>query len=551
MSQNIQTNTPTPGLVSLIGAGPGDPGLLTVRGRERLQSADVIVYDRLAHPALLDYARKDAELVYVGKVSAHHAMKQPDINALLIDRAKQGKNVARLKGGDPFVFGRGGEEAEECRLAGVPFEVVPGVTSAIAAPAYAGIPVTHRDMASSFAIVTGHERDDSRESGTRTAGEAEQRRDWKNIANAGDTLLFLMGVEALPDIAARLQENGRGADTPVALVQWGTWTRQRVVVGTLATIVDDVKRAKLTPPAVCVVGEVVRLREKLQWFDDPATHPLFGKTIVVTRAREQASALSDLLRARGAEPLEFPAIEIARLDDYNALDAALSDLGAYAWMIVTSTNTVSFLAERLDALNLDARAFGRTRIAAIGPATALALKTHLGIRADYVPTEAVGEAMLAEWPDTSADSSGQRILLPRALEARDILPDGLRERGAVVDVVPAYETRMDGAASDRLRTQLQNGDINVLTFTASSTVRNFAQALTEGTGNREQGTEKAGAAEGMNMSLAELVGKAMVASIGPITSQTLRELGLNVNIEAPEHTIPGLVSAIETYFKGE
>ena len=544
MTEMIQNNSLTPGLVSLIGAGPGDPGLLTVRGRERLQSADVVVYDRLAHPALLDYTRPDAELVYVGKVSAHHAMKQPDINALLIDRAKQGKSVARLKGGDPFVFGRGGEEAEECRLAGVPFEVVPGVTSAIAAPAYAGIPVTHRDMASSFAIVTGHERDDSRESGTRAPGEAEQRRDWKHIANAGDTLIFLMGVEALPDIAARLQENGRSASTPVALVQWGTWTRQRVVVGTLATIVDDVKRAQLTPPAVCVVGEVVRLREKLQWFDDVATHPLFGKKIVVTRAREQASALSDLLRTRGAEPLEFPAIEIARLDDYAALDAALSDLNAYDWIALTSTNTVAFLAERLDALGLDARALSQTRVAAIGPATAHALKTQLGLRADYMPSEAVAEPMLAEWPDT--DVTGQRILLPRALEARDILPDGLRERGATVDVIAAYQTRMDGAASDRLRTQLQNGDIDVLTFTASSTVRNFAQALDEGTGNREQGTEGTNAG-----TLAELVGKTTIASIGPVTSQTLRELGLNVNIEAPEHTIPGLVSAIETYFSAK
>ena len=420
-TQTKESVSLSPGLVSLIGAGPGDPGLLTVRGRERLQTADVVVYDRLAHPSLLGYARPDAELVYVGKASAQHAMKQGDINALLIDRAKQGKSVARLKGGDPFVFGRGGEEAEECRAVGVPFEIVPGVTSAIAAPAYAGIPVTHRDMASSFAIVTGHERDDSRESGTRLPGEAEQRRNWANIARAGDTLIFLMGVEALPDIAARLQENGRDPQTPVALVQWGTWTRQQVVTGTLATIVDEVKRAGLTPPAVCVVGEVVKLREKLRWFDDPQTHPLFGKKIVVTRAREQASALSDLLRARGAEPLEFPAIEIARLDDYAELDNALARLDTYRWMIVTSTNTVPVLAERLNALGHDARAFHATRIAAIGPATRDALHQRLGLRADYIPTEAVAEAILAEWPD--ADVTGQRILLPRALEAREILPE--------------------------------------------------------------------------------------------------------------------------------
>jgi uroporphyrinogen III methyltransferase/synthase len=535
MSENNEIQTPdpktqNPGLVSLIGAGPGDPGLLTVRGCERLKTANVVVYDRLAHPSLLDYARSDAELVYVGKASAHHAMKQEDINALLIDRAKQGKSVARLKGGDPFVFGRGGEEAEECRAAGVPFEIVPGVTSAIAAPAYAGIPVTHRDMASSFAVITGHERDDSRESGTRLPGEAEQRRNWANIARAGDTLIFLMGVEALPDIAARLQENGRDPQTPVALVQWGTWTRQQVVTGTLATIVDEVKRAGLTPPAVCVVGEVVRLREKLRWFDDPSTRPLFGKKIVVTRAREQASALSDLLRARGAEPLEFPAIEIVRLDDTSALDEALSHLDRYQWIVLTSANTVLRLAESLHNLELDSRAFHATRIAVIGPATRDCLFTYLSLFPDYMPSEAVAEAILAEWPDK--DVTGQRILLPRALEAREILPEQLRERGAIVDVVPAYETRMDGAASDRLRTQLQNREIDVLTFTASSTVRNFAQALVE---------------ENLPM----LVGKTTVAAIGPVTAQTLREFGLNVDIEAEEHTIPGLVAAIEQYFGKE
>ena len=314
------------GTVYLIGAGPGNPKLITVRGMELLQTCDVIVYDRLAHPALLNYVRPDAERVYVGKQSANHSMKQADINALLIDRAQQGKSVARLKGGDPFVFGRGGEEAEECHAASVPFEIVPGVTSAIAAPAYAGIPVTHRDAASSFAIITGHERTEERESGTREPGNAEQRRDWKHIANAGDTLIFLMGVEALPEITARLMENGRNRETPVALVQWGTWTRQRVVTGTLENIVQIVKDAKLTPPAVCVVGEVVKLRETLRWFDDPATRPLFGKKILVTRAREQASGFSDALRLRGAEPIEFPVIKIQRVENYNALDVVMREL---------------------------------------------------------------------------------------------------------------------------------------------------------------------------------------------------------------------------------
>jgi len=522
--------TTKPGTVYLIGAGPGDPGLITVRGRDLLQKADVVVYDRLAHPALLDYARPDAEQVYVGKISARHAMKQPEINALLIDRALQGKSVARLKGGDPFVFGRGGEEAEECRAAGVPFEVVPGVTSSIAAPAYAGIPVTHRDAASSFAVITGHERDDSRESGTREAGQAEQRRNWAHIAHAADTLVFLMGVEALPDIAARLQEQGRDPETPVALVQWGTWAQQRVVVGTLATIVDEAQRVGMTPPAVCIVGEVVRLREKLRWFDDPATRPLFGKRVLVTRAREQASSLSDLLRSRGAEPVEFPVIRIVPTHDFAALDAALAHMADYDWMICTSVNTVPVLAARAAALGLDSRILGSTKLCAIGPATSDALYEHLRVRADFVPTEAVAEGILAEFPES--DLTGRRILLPRAAEARDILPDELRKRGATVDVLPVYETVYDGSDAEGLRAQLANGELDVLTFTASSTVRNFVQAI---------------AGEDVS-ALSALIGQTLIAAIGPITADTLREYGIPAQIIAEEHTIPGLLAAIEAHF---
>ena len=518
-----------PGTVYLIGAGPGNPKLITVRGMELLQTCDVIVYDRLAHPALLNYVRADAERVYVGKQSANHSMKQADINALLIDRAKSGKSVARLKGGDPFVFGRGGEEAEECHAAGIPFEIVPGVTSAIAAPAYAGIPVTHRDAASSFAIITGHERAEERESGTRIAGDAEQRRDWKHIANAGDTLIFLMGVEALPEITTRLMENGKNKETPVALVQWGTWTRQRVVTGTLENIVQVVKDAKLTPPAVCVVGEVVKLRDTLRWFDDPETRPLFGKKILVTRAREQASGFSEALRLRGAEPIEFPVIKIQRLENYDALDSALSEVSTYDWIVFTSANAVPVFAERLAALNLDARAVGRAKIATIGPATALAVWEHLKIRADYTPTEAVAEAVLAQWPD--ADMSGKRVLLPRAAEAREILPDQLRERGAIVDVIPIYETVLDATEAEELRRMLKNGELDALTFTSSSTVRNFAQAITNG-----------------NLSeLPALIQETLVAAIGPVTADTLRELGIAPQIVAQEHTLPGLLAALEQY----
>lgn len=518
--------SPLPGIVYLIGAGPGDPGLITVRGMELLRTSDVVVYDRLAHPSLLQYVRPDAEKIYVGKASARHAMKQPEINALLIAKAKEGKSVARLKGGDPFVFGRGGEEAEECRVAGVPFQIVPGVTSAIAAPAYAGIPVTHRDAASSFAVITGHERDDARESGTRAPGEAEGRRNWAHIAYAADTLVFLMGVEALPEITERLQEHGRSPETPVALVQWGTWAQQRVVTGTLATIVEEVRNAKLTPPAVCVVGEVVKLRPTLQWFDSTATRPLHGKRILVTRAREQASGLVDLLRARGADPIEFPVIRIARLDDYTDLDTALNNLHQFDWAVFTSINAVPILAERLRALDLDARAFANTRIAALGPATANALREHLGLRPDFVPTEAVAEAMLAQWPE--ADLTGKRLLFPRAKEARELLPEQLTARGATVELIPVYETEFDNNGADDVRRLLQEGRVDAVTFTSASTAQNFARAVATPT-----------------QTPAALVGNTPLVAIGPVTADAARALDLSVHHVAEEHTIPGLVAALE------
>lgn len=519
------------GTVSLIGAGPGDPGLLTMRGAELLRRADVVVYDRLAHPFLLTLARPDAERIYVGKASAHHSVKQADINDIIIEKAKLGKNVARLKGGDPFVFGRGGEEAEYCRERGVPFEIVPGVTSAIAAPAYAGIPVTHRDAASSFCVVTGHERDDKRESGTRDAGEAEQRRDWSKLAHAADTLVFLMGVEALPDIAAKLVENGRDANTPVALVQWGTWSRQRVVVGTLETIVEKVREAKLTPPAVCVVGEVVNLRESLRWFDDPVTRPLFGKRIVITRAREQASAFGEMLRARGAEPIEFPAIRIVPTEDTVPLDDALKQLSTYRWLVFTSANAVPIFAQRMAALGLDSRALAGVKIATIGPATAAAVFDYFRINADYTPEEAVAEAVIEGWPDRNL--AGAKILLPRALEARDILPESFTSMGASVTVIPVYETVPDLTRADALREEIANGEIDAVTFASSSTVRNFMSALTNG----------------VETSAKELLSNVTLASIGPITSDTIREFGLEPQISSAEHTMPGLVSALESFYR--
>ncbi|HLJ53404.1 MAG TPA: uroporphyrinogen-III C-methyltransferase [Chthonomonadaceae bacterium] len=520
-----------PGTVYLIGAGPGDPGLITVRGRDLLAAADVVVYDRLVHPALLKHARPDAERVYVGKSSARHAMKQADISALLVDRARSGRIVARLKGGDPFVFGRGGEEAEACRAAGVAFEVVPGVTSAIAAPAYAGIPVTHRDAASSFSVVTGHERHDSGKACTRAPSDAADRRDWARIAHAADTLIFLMGVESLPEIASRLREHGRAPETPVALVQWGAWPRQRVVVGTLATIVDDVRNADLTPPAVCIVGEVVRMREALRWFDDPSARPLFGRRALVTRAREQASALSDLLMARGAEPVEFPVIRITPVADTSLVDAAVGNLSAYQWIVFTSANAVPIFAGRLEAQGLDARALCGARIAAIGPATAAALRERLGLRADFVPDEAVAEALLAAWPDR--EMAGRRVLIPRARDAREILPEQLAARGAIVDVVPLYETHVESGEASALRAMLEAGEIDVVTFTSSSTVRNFVATLE---------------AAGCDASF-RLPAGCIAAAIGPVTAETARAAGIEPAIVALEHTIPGLVAALERHFR--
>jgi len=524
------------GTVYLVGAGPGDPGLLTLRGAECLRRADVIVYDRLAHPDLLKHARPDAERIYVGKQAGAHTRTQEEINALLVERAQAGQIVCRLKGGDPYVFGRGGEEAQACRAAGVPFEVVPGVTSAIAAPAYAGIPVTHRDAASSFAVITGHGRDDAGESGTRAAGTAEGRRDWAKIAHAADTLVFLMGVESIGEIAARLMEHGRDPETPVALVRWGTWPRQETLVSALGRVVEDVKRAGFKAPAVTVVGEVVRLRETLRWFD---TKPLFGKRVLVTRAREQASALSDLLREYGAEPVEFPVIRIAPIETFpSPLDAALQNLGEsiqnpksriqnpYDWIVFTSANAVHVVRDRMAVWELDARIFAGSQIAAIGPATADALR-EMGLRADFMPSQFVAEAVLAEWPDR--DMAGKRVLLPRAKEARELLPEKLREKGAMVDVIPVYETVIDAAAADAIRAELANGTIHAVTFTSSSTARNFVESL---------------GAENIPALLANVV----IASIGPITTRAARELGIPPDVEAKEHTIPGLAQALVDRF---
>ncbi|MGQ9571911.1 MAG: uroporphyrinogen-III C-methyltransferase [Dehalococcoidia bacterium] len=494
------------GLVYLVGAGPGDPGLITVKGLACLRKADVIVYDRLVSPALLREAPAGCELIDVGKSPRRHTLPQDEINALLVEKALAGKVVVRLKGGDPFLFGRGGEEAEALAEAEVRFEVVPGVTSAIAAPAYAGIPVTHRDHTSTFAVVTGHEDPSKADSGI----------DWQKLATGMGTIVFLMGVGNLPQIVAKLIEHGRDPQTPVAIVERGTEAGQKTATGTLADIAERAREADIRPPAVTVVGEVVRLRGKLRWFD---TKPLFGKRVLVTRAREQASALSERLRELGAEPLEYPTIEIAPPKDVAPLDEAIARLDTYHWLIFTSANGVRAFADRMGEQGMDIQALERLRIAAIGPATAETLAGH-SLRADYVPDIYTTDAIAAG----IGDIAGQRILLPRAERAPKQLAQALRGKGAVVDEVTAYRTVAAGAPEE-LKALLADGQIDIVTFTSSSTVRNLVAGL--------QGQDAGTALSGC-----------LVACIGPVTARTAKRLGVGVDVVAREHTIAGLVEAI-------
>lgn len=479
--------------VWLVGAGPGDPGLLTRRGAEVLADAEVVVHDRLANPALLDLAPPDALRISVGKAPGRVEMDQDGINAVLVEHGGAGRRVVRLKGGDPFVFGRGGEEAEALVAAGVPFEVVPGITSAIAAAAYAGIPVTHRGLSTHFTVVTGHEDP--------TKGRTDV--DWEALGRAGGTLVILMGASRIRDIAERLVAAGRAPDTPVAVVRNGTRADQATLRSTLATVGD----ADVRPPSAIVVGDVAAL--DLAWFEQ---RPLFGRRIVVTRAREQASELRARLETLGASVIELPAIEI------EPIDFALPPLDRYTWLVFTSTNGVrAFFEDGLAVHDLDTRALGGLQVAAIGPGTAAAL-TAQGIRPDVVPERFVAESLLEAFPAPS--SAGESVLLARAETARDVLPEGLTERGYQVDVLPVYRTVRAVPDPDQVG-RVRAGEVDALTFTSSSTVMNFCEAL---------GT------------LPDPLPP--VVSIGPVTSATARELGLTVTAEAGVHTIDGLVATV-------
>ncbi len=502
------------GFVSLVGAGPGDPDLITVGGAARLVEADVIIYDRLANPALLKLAEPDAELIAAGKSPDHHTLTQDQINQLLVEKAREGKRVVRLKGGDPFVFGRGGEEAEALAAAGIPFEVLPGVTSAIGGPAYAGIPVTHRAVASSFAVVTAHEDADKHETSI----------DWPKLATSVDTLIILMGSARLEDIARRLVEHGRPADTPAAIVEWGTLPRQRTVTASLATIADRASADGIAAPAVIVVGEVARLRDKMRWFD---ARPLVRKRVLVTRTREQASELSRLLARHGAEAIELPTIELHPCANPPELEHAISGLRSslYTWVIFTSANAVEqFLAHLRDA-SLDARAFARARLAAIGPGTDAALERH-ALRADIVPERFVAEGLLEALARHTL--RGQHVLLPRAVGARPVLVEGLEAMGAQVDELKLYEAVVPQDPNAEGLRRLYDGEVDIVTFASSSAVRNLVQMLRGDV---------------------EPLRRPLIAAIGPITAQAVRDVGLKVSVMPEKHTVEALVAALLDHYE--
>lgn len=499
------------GKVWLVGAGPGDPSLITVRGLEVLGEADVVLYDALSHPALLEACRSDADLRNVGKRGGRQSPSQAWITAQLVELAREGKRVVRLKGGDPMLFARGAEEAEDLAAAKIPFEIVPGLSSPVAAAAYAGISLTHRDVSSSVTFITGSDRE-----GVEWTPDA-----WRRIATASDTLCVLMGMRRIDEITAALLSGGRSADTPAAVIQWGARPDQRVLVSTLGSIAADVHREGLSNPAVIIVGHVVSLRDRLRWYD---TKPLFGKRILVPRAAHQSRSTAKAIRERAAEPVAFPVIRIEDPPDLRPFQHALANLRAYDWVLFTSSNAVDRFFSALERDGRDARALGGVRVGAIGPGTGHAIAQH-GIRPDLTAREFVGEALARSVVELGA----RRVLLPRALVARDALPTLLREAGIDVDVVPAYATRPIDPEEGRALVDLcAGGAVDVVIFTSSSTVNGVVELLGE--------------------RAVELLGKLTVASIGPVTTATLRERGVRVDVTASEYTVDGLLGALEEFF---
>ncbi len=501
------------GIVYLVGAGPGDPSLITLRGVECLKKAEVVIYDYLANEQLLSHAPESAVRIYAGKIGGRHNQGQDEINNLLVEKGRAGKVVVRLKGGDPFVFGRGGEECEALREAGIPFEVVPGVTAAVGASAYSGIPLTHRDITASVAFVTGQEG----------KGKNESNIDWDRLSLGGGTVVFYMGITTLRHNMQRMIEHGRSPETPVALVRWATTDCQQVLVGTLADIADRADESGFKPPAITIVGEVVSLREKLKWFDKRS---LCGKKIVVTRAAEQAGEFSAKLATRGATVLECPTIRLVEPESWQLLDLAIRELSGYDWLVLTSGNAVRYFFQRLDMLGLDARALGSCRICAVGPKTADEIRSH-GIKPDLVPNDYKAEGVIDEF--SRLDMHNNRVLFPRADKARDIIPRELKRMGAHVDSPVAYRNIFPDRLPPETLFALEKRSVDCITFTSSSTVQNLAAMLGEEL-------------------LHDMLKGVAVASIGPITSKSCRDLGLRVDIEPKSHTLDALAEALEAHF---
>jgi len=506
------------GKVYLVGAGPGDPGLITLRGKYLLEHAEVVVYDYLANPKLLKHAPEEAERVYAGKKGGGlHAFTQEGINQLLVNFALDGKRVVRLKGGDPFIFGRGAEEIEELVAAGVDFEVVPGVTSATAAATYAGIPITHREYTASVAFITGHE----------APGKKESNIAWDKLATGAGTIVIYMGIKNLPIITKKLIDNGRSPDTPVAVVRWASTPEQHSVEGTLATITEVVTKNGIKPPALVIVGDVVKLRNKIDWFEH---RPLFGRKMVVTRTREQASELVAKLEENGADCLEFPTLHMEPAADYIILDQALEEINRYQWLLFTSLNAITWFFKHLWEKGMDARNLGGPKIGVVGTATAKKLLKY-GLRADLIPEVFTGEGLAEALIKTGVEQG--KILIPRALKAREILPEMLNKAGAEVTVAPVYQNVPPQGRKDELRDRLEEGSIDLVTFTSSSTVDNFLTMVDADSDDE----------------LHRLLDPVTIAVIGPITADTVKKHGLKVDIQPEQYTIADMVHSIVAHYQ--
>jgi len=505
MAQSIR------GKVYLVGAGPGDPKLLTLRGKELLAQAEMIIYDYLANPALLEFSQDSAEKIYAGKKGGtDSASYQDDLNRRMIQAAQEGKFVVRLKGGDPFIFGRGGEEAEALAEANIPFEVVPGVSSAIGVPAYAGIPLSHRNIASSIGIITGHQ----------DINHPEKKINWAKLATGCDTLVFLMGMGNLPTIITQLIQHGKDPKTPMALIQWGTHPYQKTVIGTVDNIQEKIKQDKINPPVVMVIGAVVNLRDQMNWFE---TRPLFRKRIVVTRARENSAEFSDMLSLYGAEVILFPTLKIVPPPDFVDLDNAITHIDQYNTIIFTSVNGVQSFYHRLRQLGYDIRILKGISLCAIGPKTREAISA-LGLLCDFIPSEYTAEGIMDALEKQGV--LGKRFLLPRAMQAREVLPEFIIKQGGQIDVVPAYQAIPP--AEDEIAPILQKGPIDMLTFGSASTVKNFIDR--------------------MNPKMREFVSETAIACIGPITAEAAVRCGLRVDLVPKEYTFRALTESIVQYY---